>query len=135
MFEAIPSWLTLVGLSANFTIGGALLLYIRQQRHCIRDLEMKLDKVNEQLLMVSDSGKGVGRKVVALDQRLKSAERKQKEFEANDVQQVSYNEAVRLLSLGANVDDVMTTCGLSRAEADLIKVLHNSQVSSQARYR
>ncbi len=135
MFEAIPSWLTLVGLSANFTIGGALLMYIRQQRHCIRELEQKLEKVNEQLLMVSDSGKGVGRKVVALDQRLKATERKQKELEANDVQQVSYNEAVRLLSLGANVDDVMTTCGLSRAEADLIKVLHNSQVSSQARYR
>ncbi|WP_020410445.1 DUF2802 domain-containing protein [Hahella ganghwensis] len=135
MFESIPGWVTLVGLAANFTVGGALMLYIRQQRHYIQDLEKRLETFDEQLLMVSDSGKGVGRKVVALDKRMKAAERKQKELESNDVQQVSYNEAVRLLSLGADVDDVMTTCGLSRAEADLIKVLHNSQMSSQARYR
>ena len=135
MLASIPHWIVLVSLAANLTVCVAFLLHLRQQRRSIHSLGNQVSQVNEQLLMLSDSGKGVGRKVVALDQRLKHTERKQQELEANDVQQVSYNEAARLLSLGADVEDLVTTCGLSRAEADLIKVLHSSQVPNQARYK
>jgi len=135
MLASIPYWIVLMSLAANLTVCVAFLLHMRQQRQSIHSLGNQVSQVNDQLLMLSDSGKGVGRKVVALDRRLKHTERKQQELESNDIQQVSYNEAARLLSLGADVEDLVTTCGLSRAEADLIKVLHTSQEPNQARYK
>ncbi|RMF13042.1 MAG: DUF2802 domain-containing protein, partial [Gammaproteobacteria bacterium] len=47
-----------------------------------------------------------------------------------DAQRVSYNEAVRLLQMGASLDELVDACGLSRAEAELIAALQRAdQVS------
>jgi hypothetical protein len=36
---------------------------------------------------------------------------------------VSYNRAMELLEMGATVDDLVSKCGLIRAEAELISLL------------
>ena len=40
----------------------------------------------------------------------------------NDPLRISYDEASRLVELGADIDDLMNTCGISRPEAELVFV-------------
>ncbi|MBU6949852.1 DUF2802 domain-containing protein [Hahella sp. HN01] len=125
------SWELLVSLCFGLVVAIACFTLCRMQAKRIVRLEIEVGQMRDKLNMLSDSGIGVGRKVVSIDQRLKAAELKQKELQTMDVQKVSYNEAARLLSLGAEVEDLVKVCGLTRAEADLIKALHSSQTGAQ----
>lgn len=112
---------TLVGLSLAW-------ICLRQNRQ-ILSLKQRFQNLEEKIAQVGDSGIGVGRKVVSLDKRLKMAERRQKEIEATDPSRVSYNEAMKLLALGADTKDLVANCGLSKAEADLMSALYLGQTS------
>lgn len=111
------------------TLGFFLMLGFYRQR--IRRLEIDLAALQGYLEAAADSGVGVGRKVISLEKRLRAAEQKQQEIEGTDLQKVSYNEAVRLIGMGANVEDLVKSCGLTRAEANLLEVLHSSQNARQ----
>lgn len=117
------NWIMVAAVSSSLFGLGFLLLCLRQQRQ-IESLKGRFECAEQQLALLNDSGIGVGRKVVALDKRLKQAERRQQEFEATDPNRVSYNEAMKLLSMGAEVDDLVSNCGLSRAEAELMSALY-----------
>jgi hypothetical protein len=128
-------WLGYLGAALSLLICGLTWLVLRLHQQRIKLLEQTLSALQSQLAMASDSGIGVGRKVVAMERRLHATEQKQKEIESTDLQKVSYNEAVRLIGMGAEVDDLVTSCGLTRAEANLLQTLHASQYRVQLKQR
>lgn len=109
------------------------LLSVHQKK--IRRLEKAIAALRGHVEVAADSGVGVGRKVITIEKRLRATEQKQQEIESTDLQKVSYNEAVRLISMGAKVDDLVSSCGLTRAEANLLEVLYVSQTASQIKNR
>lgn len=114
---------------AAVMIGVGALAVCWSQRRTIQQLQDRLGSMERELAQISDTGIGVGRRVVALDRRLKVAERRQQEIEATDPERIGYNEAMKLLSLGAEIDDLIANCGLSRAEAELMSALYLGQTS------
>ena len=44
--------------------------------------------------------------------------------EQRDPSSLSFTQAARLVGMGASVDDLTQSCGLSKAEAELISRLH-----------
>lgn len=48
-------------------------------------------------------------------------------LEQRDPNGLSYSQAARLVSLGASVDDLTRTCGISQAEAELMRRLHQGR--------
>ncbi len=49
------------------------------------------------------------------------------QMEQRDPSSLSFTQAARLVGLGASVDDLTQSCGLSRAEAELVSKLHQSK--------
>lgn len=113
-----------LGLAA-IGIGVALwaLARTRLQDEAIRTLMRQNAELRE-------NEQAMGRRLLLLEKRFNGLQRKHRELEAEDAQRVSYNEAVRLLQMGASLDELVDACGLSRAEAELIAALQRAdQVS------
>jgi hypothetical protein len=49
------------------------------------------------------------------------------QIEQRDPSSLSFTQAARLVGMGASVDDLTQSCGLSQAEAELISRLHQSK--------
>lgn len=82
-----------------------------------------VDNLAEEVQGMSKSAIGVGRKVLELEKQIVFLEAKIEEMQKNDPAKVSYSEAARLVELGAGVEDLMNTCGISRPEAELVRAL------------
>ena len=49
------------------------------------------------------------------------------QMEQRDPSSLSFTQAARLVGMGASVEDLTQSCGLSQAEAELVSRLHQSQ--------
>ena len=67
---------------------------------------------------------GMGEELVTLRDQLRRIEDKQQRFEQHDPHSMPYNQAARLVGMGASIEDVTQSCGLSKAEAELVARLH-----------
>ncbi|REG82957.1 DUF2802 domain-containing protein [Marinomonas pollencensis] len=90
------------------------------------------ESVNQkkQVQVLASGSIGMGRRLVAIEKKLNMAVERQSELLSKEGS-VSYNRAMELLEMGATVDDLVSKCGLIRAEAELISLLkkesrHNS---------
>ncbi|NQD95669.1 DUF2802 domain-containing protein [Pseudomonas sp. CrR25] len=50
------------------------------------------------------------------------------QIEQRDPSSLSFTQAARLVGLGASVDDLTQSCGLTKAEAELVSKLHQSKL-------
>lgn len=86
-----------------------------------------VDSLSKEVQGVSHGAMGVGRKVLALEKELELLNVRVDEMQKNDPSKVSYSEAARLVEMGATVEDVMNSCGISRPEAELVTALTTSK--------
>ncbi|WP_339800193.1 DUF2802 domain-containing protein [uncultured Marinobacter sp.] len=113
----------------GLTLAALLLLMVHsfQNRLQLSKLRAQLRERNEatgrELHAVSSSSLGVGHRVVACERQLHELRSIQDEMRQNDPLRVSYDEAARLVDLGADIEDLMNTCGISRPEAELVSAL------------
>lgn len=70
--------------------------------------------------------RGMGEAVVLLEDRLRRLTERQDELALREPDQGVYHQAIRLASRGASVEELVTTCGLPRGEAELVQILHRS---------
>ena len=52
---------------------------------------------------------------------------KLQQLEQRDPSSLSYTQAARLVGLGASIEDLTQSCGLSNAEAELVSKLHQAK--------
>ncbi|BFM49292.1 DUF2802 domain-containing protein [Marinomonas sp. THO17] len=76
----------------------------------------------KQVQVLASGSIGMGRRLVAIEKKLNLAVEKQSEILSKEGS-VSYNRAMELLEMGATIDDLVSKCGLIRAEAELISLL------------
>ncbi len=85
--------------------------------------EEALKATNQELNAIGSGAMGVGRKLMQLEKQISELKLSQEEMVRNDPNRVSYTEATRLVELGADVEDLMNSCGISRPEAELVTAL------------
>lgn len=88
-----------------------------KQHHSEAELNQK-----KQVQVLASGSIGMGRRLVAIEKKLNLAVEKQSEILSKEGG-VSYNRAMELLEMGATIDDLVSKCGLIRAEAELISLL------------
>ncbi|GGN17081.1 MULTISPECIES: DUF2802 domain-containing protein [Marinomonas] len=88
-----------------------------KQQHTEAELNQK-----KQVQVLASGSIGMGRRLVAIEKKLNLAVEKQSEILSKEGG-VSYNRAMELLEMGATIDDLVSKCGLIRAEAELISLL------------
>lgn len=110
---------------------------LRKQAALTQALYKRLD---HNLQISSASSVGMGKRIVALEKRLKlSAEKGEAVTEVSQPESTSkiasidaeLKDAAALLNAGLEPEEVARRCGISRAEASLLKMMH-SQVHQAA---
>lgn len=111
----------------------------RQQAELTRKLYERLD---HDLQLTNSGSIGMGKRLVAMEKVLHQHAKQKAQAAEPPVQQVhatvtspvhsAYNDAARLFDSGVQSEEVARRCGLSRAEASLMQLMHkqvNQQVS------
>lgn len=127
MFEAYAPLFS-VALTAIFA-AYVIVLKISMSKQTAKYSE-SVKAINQELQAVSNGSMGVGRKLMLIEKQMAEMKNSQEEMLRNDPNRVSYTEATRLVELGADVEDLMNSCGISRPEAELVTALsHKSQMA------
>ena len=142
-------------LGQAIVIGLLVLLLFWQllrQRHVNRDqlvvLDKKLELNNQQLTAAQNETEelragiiGVGQRVLTLDQRVLTLENQlsqlhgaytelaeqQQALSLTDPESKIYTRAMKMVQLGADLEEIMRECELPRAEAELLFNLHQAK--------
>ncbi len=130
MFAEMPSYipwaLTAVALSLVFLQG---VMLRRQNRQLKVILKERCDTLGRELHATASGSMGVGQRLVVCERQLHELRSSIDEMRQNDPLRISYDEASRLVDLGADIDDLMNTCGISRPEAELVSALRKRQAA------
>lgn len=86
----------------------------------IKDLKKRLDTYLTGSIRMGEELYELRRTVAPLPDKLT-------QIEQRDPSNLSFTQAARLVGLGASVDDLTQSCGLSRAEAELVSKLHQAK--------
>jgi len=87
-------------------------------------LEARIKTLEEEMSALMDGTFGMGDQLEQVKMDLKIAIEKQQQLDQRDLDSLPYNQAVRMAGQGASVDELVQQCGLSRAEAELVLLLH-----------
>ena len=93
---------------------------LQQSRHELEELRAGVIGVGQRVLQL-DSGQA------ALSQQLTALADKQQALELVDPESKIYSRAMKMVQLGADLEEIMRECELPRAEAELLFNLHQSK--------
>jgi len=83
--------------------------------------QSELEQIRAELLSTSTGSVGVGKRLLELEKKLVGSLNKQDEYQQG---YTPYSRATEMLSAGSDVNEVITNCGISRAEAELMQLMH-----------
>ncbi|GAA5213973.1 DUF2802 domain-containing protein [Corallincola platygyrae] len=89
--------------------------------------ELQLNEMRQELQEIRAGALGVVKRVKLLEQELVETAEKQEAMALNEPENRLYNRAMKMVSLGADLEEVMTECELPRAEAELLFTLHKNK--------
>ncbi len=127
------SLLLLLGLLLGVLIAAMIGGILAQRRLAQRQLEQearlsgRLDKLAQKLTEYQQSNIRMGEELITLREKITHLENKQQRLEQQDLHTMPYNQASRLVGMGASLDDLMQSCGLTRSEAELMLKLHGNK--------
>lgn len=96
-----------------------------------RQTQALINVVRGEIKAMSSGSIGMGKRLKSIEHRLNLTVEKQQELENRDPTQVAYNQAARLMEMGADVDDLVKNCGIGRPEAELMALLHRELEPTQ----
>jgi len=100
-------------LAAQQAVGDAL----RDQR--IKDLAKRLDDYQNGTVRMGEALHALSVSVAPLPDRIQ-------QLEQRDPGNVTFTQAAKLVSMGASVAELTESCGLTQAEAELMRKLHRA---------
>jgi len=118
------------------SLGSLLMISARLKKldKQIKTLELSTDKaknerenIQKQLAELHSGAVGLGHKFVGLEIGLDKLSSQQQSIADYDPDTKLYSRAVRMVELGAELDEVMAECELPKAEAELLLSLHSNK--------
>ena len=97
-----------------------------QQQVQARGFEQRLRELNKRLDTYLTGSIRMGEELYELRRVVAPLPEKLNQIEQRDPNSLSFTQAARLVGMGASVDDLTQSCGLSKAEAELISRLHQA---------
>ncbi len=120
------SWPLILSLSALAAVSAGATAYVRRLKARLARQETFLRGLERDMQAICLGARGMGDAVVHLEEKLRRLTERQDELSLREPDQRVYHQAIRLASRGASVDELVSTCGLPRGEAELIQILHQS---------
>ena len=98
---------------------------LQKERDALRDQRLK--EVSRRLDAYLTGSIRMGEELHELRRIVAPLPDKLSQMEQRDPSSLSFTQAARLVGMGASVDDLTHSCGLSQAEAELVSRLHQAQ--------
>lgn len=86
----------------------------------IKALGARLEKYLESSMRMGKELQDLSRIVTPLPEKLS-------QLEQRDLNNFTFSQAAKLVGMGASIDDLTQSCGLSQSEAELMRKLHESR--------
>ncbi|MCL1139609.1 DUF2802 domain-containing protein [Shewanella pneumatophori] len=113
----------------------ALIVYLQKQTTKLRstvdaltvlvkESDKQRDTVKRELQELRSGTIGVGRRMLELEKKLAQQDAKLEEGSQQDPQARLYSRAMKMVALGAGVEELIEECELPKAEAELLIRLH-----------
>jgi len=90
----------------------------------VKESDRQRETVKRELQELRSGTIGVGRRVVELEKKLAQQSDMIEESSQQDPQAKLYSRAVKMVALGAGIEELIQECELPKAEAELILRLH-----------
>ena len=117
-------WLNIVLLIMAVGASVASVVLYRRVQQQERRQQALINVLRNEIQAMTNSSIGMGRRLIEVEQKLNLTADKQLELENRDPGALAYNQATRLMEMGADVDDLVKNCGIGRPEAELMALLH-----------
>ena len=98
---------------------------LQAERDAVRDQRLK--ELSRRLDTYLTGSVRMGEELYELRRVVAPLPDKLTQIEQRDPSSLSFTQAARLAGMGASVDDLTQSCGLSKAEAELVSKLHQAQ--------
>jgi hypothetical protein len=82
-------------------------------------------RLKKEISAVCKSSIGVGQRLNVVEEYLHNISLRQDMADSHQKPLSSYNHAAKIIAMGGNINDVVDSCGISNAEAELVSILHN----------
>ncbi|MFW1677700.1 DUF2802 domain-containing protein [Pontibacter sp. JAM-7] len=125
-------WLIPLFSASILVIGLVCLVLFLRLRKYVQQQKALINVLRNELHAMTNSSIGMGRRLQDVEKKLNVTASKQQELENRDPDAVAYNQAARLMQMGANVEDLVRDCGIGRPEAELMALLHRELHADRA---
>lgn len=98
---------------------------LRKVERLQAQLDADMSALRGEITAVGRGAIGLGKRVKLVQDRLQSTERRQEDLEYKDVGDIAISHANKLVKMGAAAEELVATCGLSKAEATLLTLMHS----------
>lgn len=121
---SVDHWLIIILLTAVLGVSVCCFVLFRRLQQHERRHQALINVLRNEIQAMTNSSIGMGRRLIEVEQKLNLTADKQLELENRDPNALAYNQATRLMEMGADVDDLVQNCGIGRPEAELMALLH-----------
>ncbi|PSL12386.1 uncharacterized protein DUF2802 [Marinobacterium halophilum] len=123
-------FMLLLTLVACMAAGICIYVWVRLKRQ-ERQHQALINVLRNEIRAMTNGSIGMGKRLMAIERKLNITVEKQQELENRDPGVLAYNQAAKLMEMGASVDDLVRNCGIGRPEAELMALLHRELHSSE----
>jgi len=106
---------------ALFVIDQVRLTRLRRKLAVQTDL---IEAIKNDVRALFSGSVGEDNRIYKLEQRTRRMKERQEQLENSNYADRPYEQAIRMVQKGTNVEDLMSVCHLSKGEADLIIMMH-----------
>lgn len=133
LVQLLIALVVLLTLCCFALAGFCVWLYKRQakqallqvRRDAIRDKRVK--ELTAQLATYLEGSVRMGRDLHELSRTVMPLPDRLAQLEQRDINNFSFSQAAKLVGMGASIDDLTQSCGLSQSEAELMSKLHQGR--------
>ena len=135
------------GLMISVTVVLVLSLFaLQRQRKQQQDQILTMQSLQRDLRALANAAVGVGGRVLEIERHQRKAPVIVPKYEqqpvvayntptsqveyCNSSSNQPYEQAIRMAQTGANIDDIVNVCGLSKSEAELVTMMHRLDKAS-----
>ena len=124
----ISIMITLTGFACMLVFYQAYALHFAR-RKCTaheeteQELQRRIQSLEQELGALCSASVGAGEHVVKLEQQVQRITERQDQLELRGTGDRPYAQASQLVNKGADIDDLVDSCGLTRGEAELLVMM------------
>ncbi len=100
---------------------------VRREQVALRKLYAgageRIHQLDQELAALCSASVGAGEHVLRLEQQMQRIIERQNGLEMRSAGDRPYSQASQLVNRGANIDELVDTCGLTRGEAELLVMM------------